>query len=70
MPILGQPDTSIYGQTQLWNAPGLAPQGRAGGQAGPTAAQMKFAADQQTEQDINALAQQYGDDYDGFVNAV
>ena len=71
MPLLGQPDTSIYGQTQLWNAPGLAPQGRAaGGQAGPTAAQMKFGADQQVEQDINDIAAQYPDDYEGMVKAV
>ena len=71
MPILGQPDTSIYGQTQLWNAPGLAPQGRAaGGQAGPTAGVMKFQADQQTEADMRQLAEQYGDDYDGYVDAL
>ena len=70
MPLLGQPDTSIYGQTQLWNAPGLAPQGRGGaGPSGPTAAQMKFGADQQVEQDINDLAAQYGDDYEGLVKA-
>jgi hypothetical protein len=69
MPNLGQLDTSIYGQTKLFPAPG---QQAATGRplAGPTAAQMKFVADQQTEDQINQLAQQYGDDYDGFVNAV
>jgi hypothetical protein len=71
MPLLDQPDTSIYGKTKLFTTLSGAGQLSSGGQdRGPTAAQQKFQADQQENQQIQQLAAQYGDDYDGLVKAV
>ena len=73
MPLLDQPDLSIYGQQQLYKGPTMpaasqASQGR--GSAGPTKGQLDFVSEEQQRQDVSALAQQYGSDYDGLVNAV
>ncbi len=73
MPLLDQPDLSIYGKQDLYKGPTLpaaaqSSQGR--GSAGPTKGQLDFVSEEQQRQDISQLAQQYGDDYDGLVNAV
>lgn len=73
MPLLDQPDTSIYRTTKLFSTlsgPGQLSSGGGGAAAGPTAAQQRFGAEQQENAQIAQLAQQYGDDYDGLIDAV
>lgn len=72
MPTLNQPDTSIYGKTQLFTtlsgAGQLQPAGRQA--AGPNASVMRLQSEQALDQQVQQLAQQYGDDYDGLAKAV
>jgi hypothetical protein len=71
MPTLGQSNSSIYGQIDLpkpLNIGGDQP--AAGRVAGPNAAMARLASEQQKDQQIQQLASQYGDDYDGLVKAV
>lgn len=67
MPLLGQPDASIYENVQPVPWPGQAPQGR---QAGPNAAMARLGLEEQENDQIRQLAQQYGSDYDGLADAV
>ena len=67
MPLLGQPDAGIYQNVDVIPWPGQGPVGR---QAGPNAAMVRLGLEEQENEQIRQLAQQYGTDYDGLVEAV
>ena len=73
MPLLDQPDVSIYGKQDLYKGPVMpaaSPSSQGRGSAGPTKGQLDFVSEEQNRQRIEQIAQQYGDDYDGAVAAV
>ena len=65
--MLDQPDAGIYRNVELIAWPGQEPAGR---QSGPNAAMVRLGLEEQENEQIRQLAQQYGTDYDGLVDAV
>lgn len=78
MPLLARPDADVLGGVKMFTPTSPMDMAQAvsdklglgSGGSGPTVGQQRFDAQQQKEQRIAQLAQQYGDDYDALTKAV